>query len=211
MPEEIPTWFDEVFTRPRIGRYLAAQREEGIPVDALYRWNLQISEAFYPSLHCLEVTLRNSLHRRLVLSHGRGDWWTSARLDPGEQDMVRKTVADLSRSTPPSPDDVVAKLSLGFWVSLLSRRYDRRLWSPALHRAFPHYRGRRDALHTDLNSIRLFRNRIMHHEPIHHRHLAADHTTILRILGFLEPEVVKWLSAIDRVPEVLMNRPLGTS
>ncbi len=36
-------------------------------------------------------------------------------------------------------DDLVTELSFGFWVSLISRTYDRPLWVPALHRAFPHH------------------------------------------------------------------------
>ncbi|WP_203923445.1 hypothetical protein [Rugosimonospora africana] len=77
-------------------------------------------------------------------------------------------------------DDVVAELQFGFWTSLLSNhrgsQYGRLLWVPTLHRSFPHYHGRRRDLHDNYEAMRLLRNRIMHHEPIHHRDLMATTT-----------------------------------
>jgi hypothetical protein len=49
----------------------------------------------------------------------------------------------------------------------------------------------------------LLRNRIMRHEPIHHRDLAADHRKIYRLLGYPSPDVALAAKALDRVPEVL--------
>lgn len=43
----------------------------------------------------------------------------------------------------------------------------------------------------------------MHHEPIHHRHLAADHASLCRLLRGLSPEALAQMSADDRVPEIL--------
>ncbi|GAA3118713.1 hypothetical protein [Nonomuraea salmonea] len=105
---------------------------------------------------------------------------------------------------------MVTELSFGFWVSLLSRKYDRHLWVPALHRAFPYYSGSRESLRDNLQAMVFLRNRIMHHEPIHHRHLAADHVKIYTLLGYVEPQFASWLRAFDRVPEVLARRPEGT-
>lgn len=53
----------------------------------------------------------------------------------------------------------------------------------------------------------LFRNRIMHHEPIHHRHLEADHQTILRLLSCLSAGMAAQLTAYDQVGFVLAQRP----
>ncbi len=96
----------------------------------------------------------------------------------------------------------------GFWVNLLAsgNDYETRLWRPALHQAFPGYEGRRGPLHRDLYHVRLLRNRIAHYEPIHKRHLAADHSTIVRVLSYLSPETAAWVELNDRVPEVLARR-----
>ncbi|ASO18614.1 hypothetical protein FHR81_003022 [Actinoalloteichus hoggarensis] len=102
----------------------------------------------------------------------------------------------------------MAELSLGFWVSLISRgqSYDRTLWVPALHRAFPHYQGKRKVLHDNLTTVRLLRNRIMHHEPVFYRDLRADHMKIKRVLGYISPRMVTLLAVVDRVDEVLCGR-----
>lgn len=96
-------------------------------------------------------------------------------------------------------------------MSLVSRgaAYDRTLWVPALHRAFPFYKGRRQPLHDNLLAMVLLRNRIMHHEPVHHRDLRADHAKIYRLLGYISPRMVKELEALDRVGEVLRRRDGG--
>jgi hypothetical protein len=175
----------------------------------LYRWNIDVSSAFYAPLHFLEVGLRNAQHRRLVGQFGQEDWWHAATLTgrgPGMVDAAVRTAA--ARANRPSvPDDVVTELHLGFWVSLVSRSYDRSLWVPSLHAAFPHHRGRRKDLHGELETMRLFRNRIMHHEPVHHRHLEKDHETALRLVGYMSPELVRELEAFDRVPRLLAQRP----
>lgn len=207
-----PRWFRRIFSVARLNPYQEAARRGATHVEELYRWNLQVSEAFYPALSCLEISLRNAVHDQLKTLYGRPDWWESAPLDKHDDAKVRQAVDDLVRRNgvpAPSPDCIVAALSFGFWVSLLSRRYDRYLWVPALHKAFPGYHGNRETLRDNLQAMLKLRNRIMHHEAIHHRHLAADHAKIYRLLEYIEPEGTVWLRAFDRVPDVLTRRPEG--
>ncbi|MFD7842578.1 hypothetical protein ACFV4K_06545 [Nocardia sp. NPDC059764] len=208
MSDNPPLWFVDRFTVPRLAPYLRTALREDVPVVDLYVWNLQLSEAFYVPLHCLEVCLRNSIHHQLKTRFSQEDWWAVAPLRPDHRTRIENAAADVrQRKLCPSADDVVAELSFGLWVSLLSRAYDRHLWVPALHNAFPHYRGPREQLRRDLDTMRLFRNRIMHHEPIHHRGLAADHAKIYALLDCLGPEIKPWLRTVDRVPSVLALRP----
>jgi hypothetical protein len=204
-----PQWFEQVFASARLRPYRYAAETEGTHTEVLYLWNIEVSAAFYLTLSCLEVGLRNALHAQLRVQYGRSDWWLASPLDEHDQSKVRKAVDDLRQrnSGAPCADSIVAALSFGFWVRLLSRRYDRSLWVPTLHRAFPTYHGAREPLRNNLQTMVLLRNRIMHHEPIHHRHLAADHAKIHRLIGYIEPEVVTWLRGHDNVPDVLAKRP----
>lgn len=180
--------------------------------EQLYWWNVDVSSAFYTPLHCLEVCLRNALHAELVVRQGRADWWATAALDDDGKHQVDAASNKLGmrRSGVTGPDDIVAELSLGFWVSLLSQRYDQVFWTPALYRAFrPGYTGRRDALHRNLDHLRRFRNRIMHHEPVYHRRLSVDHKRIYELVGYLVPEMLGRLEAVDRVPAALALDPLA--
>ncbi|GAA2427850.1 hypothetical protein [Streptomyces macrosporus] len=207
MAEELPDWTLRAFSEPRMARYLRASGGDAATAVRLYWWNVEASAALYGPLHCLEVTLRNALHDRLKQRYG-ADWWAAFSLNPNGRRLIDKARRKCEeRGLRPVPtDSVVAELSFGFWASLLSRGYDRRLWVPTLHRAFPHYSGRRDVLYDNLWSLVLLRNRVMHHEPIHHRDLAADHAKIYRLLGYMSPELVKEIRALDRFPSVLARR-----
>ncbi|MFI6045608.1 hypothetical protein ACIA8C_28545 [Nocardia sp. NPDC051321] len=209
MPIDLPHWFVQRFAAPRLAPYVHAAQRDGVSARSLYIWNLQTAGAFYIPLHCLEICLRNAMHEQLTIKFGQPCWWLVAELDEHDRAKIDKTRIDLGRKgiRKPTADDIVAELSFGFWLSLLSRRYDRRLWVPALHKAFPNYPNDRARLHDNVQAMVLFRNRIMHHEPIHHRHLAADHAKIYLLLSYIEPELPTFLRTIDRVPQALALRP----
>ncbi|WP_267716858.1 hypothetical protein [Streptomyces sp. CoH17] len=210
MSEKLPEWMVRAFSRLRLARYLRAARGNALVAERLYWWNVEASAALYGPLHCLELALRNALHRQLSRAYGRGDWWAVAPLNPNGQRLVAKARAkcERRRPVPAPPDDIVAELSFGFWASLVSggSGYDRLFWVPTAHKAFPCYSGRRDTLYDGLWSLVLLRNRIMHHEPVHHRDLAADHAKIYRMLGYIDPELAKEARSMDRFPSVLASR-----
>jgi len=200
-------WIRGALSYARFGPYLARVDEDTSAALRLYWWNVEVSAAFYPVLHMLEVSVRNALHARLTEMLQRSDWWEVAPLQDNGIRLVTDAKVKISqRKQVVSTDDVVAELTFGFWVSLVSRKHDQELWVRGLHRAFPYYRGSRSELHRPLRTIMLLRNRIMHYEPIHHRHLEADHSTILRMLGYLSPELVRCIKSQDHVPAVLHRR-----
>jgi hypothetical protein len=209
MTNRLPEWMLRDLSLPRLRRYIRAAHGDAQAAERLYWWNVEVSSALIGSLHCLELALRNALHNALARYYGRPDWWTVAPLNERGHKLVndarRSCGRRLRRIT---PDDLVAELSFGFWVSLLSHGsgYDRHFWVPVLHAAFPHYQGRRDRLYRELTSLVLLRNRVMHHEPVHHRHLSADHDTICRVLGYLSPELAEETRMMDRFPDVLAGR-----
>lgn len=211
MSTPVAAWMRRSFSDPRLRVYLTAANGDGVVAERLYWWNLEVSAAFYGPLHCLELGLRNALDRQLRSAYGRDAWWTAVRLTPVGHHMIAEARTRCAgRAEPWTSDDVVAQLSFGFWTSLLSNsrhsEYDRRLWVPTLHRAFPAYHGRRDRLHEKFETMRLFRNRIMHHEPIHHRDLAADHRKIFELIGYIDPASARAVALLDRVRAVLGSR-----
>src|SRR5918999_99239 len=188
---QLPHWMRKALSEPRLAPYLLISGANAERAERLYYWNVEAAAAFYGPLHFLEVCLRNSLHDALRDKFGRTDWWEVAPLLEHNRRQVRKAAARVREHARPGlgrvpgSDDIVAELPFGFWVSLLSRYYDRFLWVPALHRAFRDCPETRRALHDGLLSLVLLRNRIMHHEPVHHRYLAADYANICRVLGYL--------------------------
>jgi hypothetical protein len=206
MGSSLPSWVIGVLSQPRIDGYLAASSGDVDGAVVLYRWNVEVSAAFAVPLHWVEMGFRNALHSRLAVLFGRDDWWGPAPLDANGQRKVTEAQAVLRRlgKDPAVSDSVVAELSFGFWVSLLASRYHRTLWMPVLWRAFPG-RNRHD-VHADYRHVLQLRNRISHGEPIHRRHLEADHLTVYRLLGELSPDALHEMTQHDPVPAVLARR-----
>lgn len=208
----MPEWMRRALSEARLAPYLRISNSDAARAERLYYWNLEVAGAFYGPLHFLEISLRNAFHRALTDRFARSDWWRAAPLTDHSRRQVQKAAERASENARSRPDravctdDMIAELSFGFWVSLISRRYDRHLWVPALHRAFHGCAESRHSLHDGLLSLVLFRNRIMHHEPVHHRDLAADYAKLCRMLCYLEPAAADRLPLMDRVAEVLARR-----
>ncbi|MEX2426073.1 MAG: hypothetical protein WD401_04840, partial [Thermomicrobiaceae bacterium] len=165
--------FQSTVSKPRLDRY---RRDGSDEIDAVadYLWNVALSEALYPWLAMLEVSLRNALHRELSELTGT-DMWFEQVLRPEQISGFYRLRNDLQKklNLPPGPDKLVSELSFGFWVSLLTQPYNQRIWAPnkatVLKRTFPQmprFPNARRVVHRRCNMIRILRNRVMHHEPI---------------------------------------------
>ncbi|MFI6299768.1 hypothetical protein ACIBEJ_49795 [Nonomuraea sp. NPDC050790] len=210
MNADLPQWMRRALSDPRLAPYLRSSGADAAQAERLYYWNLEAAAAFYGPLHFLEVSLRNAFHRALCVKYSRPNWWEAAPLSSHGARHVRKAAEHAADNVGSRrlvvSDDIVAELTFGFWVYLISRRYDRHFWVPALHAAFHDCSETRRDLHDGLTSLVLFRNRIMHHEPVHSRDLAADYAKLCRMLGYVEPEAAGVLPQMDRVAEVLSRR-----
>ncbi|TWD79698.1 hypothetical protein FB561_0762 [Kribbella amoyensis] len=167
-----PWTLEDLLSRARLAPYLTTCSGRIPDALILYGWNSEVSGAFFESLHYLEVGLRNAMDRQLTgwaASCGARKAWyvdevvplsppTRAKIAVARHNATRDDRAEV-------PGKVVAELPFGFWWSLLGDEYNRRLWQPCLRYAFD---GpvRRLRLHSELNGLRLLRNRIAHHEPI---------------------------------------------
>ena len=196
-------------------------------VLARYAWNQAVVDAFGFPLHLLEVALRNAVDgvgRRAVgtpRSHGGVPLWLDARpavLDGTHAATVAAARDALrARHAPLTPGRLIAELTFGFWVQLFNGYYDqgaarhRRpglpLWTPAaLRAAFPSAPARardRETLRARLDGIRLFRNRLSHHEPVFHRDPARWHAEVAATVRWLSVPTAAYLAAFDTTPAVI--------
>ena len=171
-----------------------------------YAWNIALAESLYPSLQCLEVALRNSMHMAISQRCGRQDWYDTVLKGSDEQAKLNKAKANLiSRQTPLDPGKVVAELTFGFWACLLDSRYET-FWPPMLKSAFPsvpNFCRTRKYLSKEVNEIRTLRNRAFHHEPIWHwQDLTIKHSRIINLIGGINPAMKTYVEAIDRFPSI---------
>lgn len=127
----------------RLARYLGASKGDKYHALRLYIWNARLCEEFYIPLQFSEVSLRNSIHRRLTVLYGT-DWFDQAKFTGAIPDRhkseITKVAADerQKRGRAFTPDHVVAGMSFGFWQNLLGRRLKFVLWRDGIGAAFPH-------------------------------------------------------------------------
>jgi len=164
----------KVLSAPRLAPYVGACGGDARKAVRLYTWNVEVSSAFWGAVHVLEVALRNAEHEQMAARYGRPDWWNDGTvyLHAVMQKQLAQAKVDASKAAHKNqraamPDDVVAALTFGFWSGLLgpggSLQYETQFWQPFLKNAFRRYAGSRAALHRDVDSLRLFRNRLAHH------------------------------------------------
>lgn len=194
---------------------------------ARYAWNQAIVDEFGFSLHLLEVALRNAVdrvgrqHVGTLKGHGGVPSWLDANPPVLDTAHARTTAeareALRARAAPRTPGRLIAELTFGFWVQLFNHYYDPSrvargqpglaLWTgPALRAAFPNAPGSfrsREALRGRLEDLRVFRNRLSHHEPVFNRDPAARHREIVSTLRWLSAPAAEYAAAFDRVPTVV--------
>jgi hypothetical protein len=191
----------------------AADDEE---VLARCLWNASLCEALYPSLHFLEVALRNLVSEAAAATYpptsaGNVCWLEQPGiLHAEEARMVRAAAQRLCRrGKPVEPGRLVAELSFGFWTTLFDVRYEQnrvlwpRLFGQKIFAHAPRQKRSRKALSPLLNRVRHLRNRAFHHEPIWHwSDLADHHALVCDLLGWMSPELRAMVAAFDRFPRV---------
>ena len=207
-----PLW--RLVSAERIGTFRRGTADDE-EVLARYLWNIALCEALYPSLHLLEVGLRNVVFEAAAATYpltAAGGCWLEQPgiLHADEARAVRAAAQRLSRRGKPcEPGRLVAELSFGFWTALFDVRYEQdrvlwpRLFAQKIFAHAPRQNRSRKALSPLLNRVRHLRNRAFHHEPIWHwSDLAQQHALVVDLLSWMSPELRATVSAIDRFPRV---------
>ena len=101
---------------------------------------------------------------------------------------------------------IVAELSCGFWVAMFKNQYQHTLFGPVLSRVLPP-RVKRGHANAALTRLKDLRNRIAHHEPIHHLALGSLYGDILQVAGWLSPELSQWIGYHSRCPLLIDDKP----
>lgn len=202
------------FSAERLKPYHAACDGAAARAADLYGWNAALSAALWRTLGHVEILLRQSMHRELLAwsrKHRGDDRWylvADAYLTDRARTDVRHARHRVTKGGKrESPGRVIAELNLGFWRYLLASHYDRTLWLPCLRRAFPHLRGLRKHVERPVADLHRLRNRLAHHEPIHHLQIEDLHRKALRVAGWIDPVARDWIHAGDTVHRVISQRP----
>ena len=206
MQEEFFKSIKIALSTERLDAYGADQPEPSV-VLARYLWNMALCESLYSPLQLCEIALRNSIHRQLSGLFGREDWFDDARftLTPFAANAVQKAKDKIMTARKPlTSGRVISELQFGFWTSLFEYHYERdtsflpgaiKGVFPRLPKSLHHRRDRK----SDLEQIRALRNRVFHHERIiHWKDLDEQHAAILRVIGWISPELHEMAGVMDR-------------
>lgn len=200
-------------TAARLGTYMVAAGHDRNRALSLYVWNAAMGQAFHFPLQAVEVALRNCINPILCAEFGP-DWWNETqfrswasleRVNDIEQAKKRLT----ARNLPLVTDQIVATLSFGFWVGILHKRNNPRVWNKQIRVAFPTLpkSQHHDIVYQTAAIAADLRNEIFHHEPIFARNLSGDYGYLLALLKWMCPETEAWVRQYSSVPTVIRLKP----
>lgn len=183
----------DALSYPRLNSY---RRFFGAASDAealgLHQWNEELSAALFRAISLVEIVLRNQFHKALSSRYGVSgstssrDWYEHIGLQRLSRSKIEAITHDRKHGTlvpkipTPTPDDVVSKLTFGFWPHILDVSHDAignaLPWEDVLLDILPGHRQRtstywkvqrhQDEFFARLDLCNELRNRIAHHEPI---------------------------------------------
>lgn len=207
---------EKFVSQARLAPYLAATGGDKRKADKLYEINIRISKAFYPSLSVLEVTIRNLLDEIISNNFEQTDWiltrtnrishWHASEVVK----IVNKLTAERKSITAPA---VVAGTNFSFWASCFRPNEFRNTNGCPLKIfvAKPAQVNRNDVF-VRLDSVRKFRNRVYHNEPILFRNQVVDwsalgttQSDIYELLSWIEPELWNWVRGLGK-PETWIQK-----
>lgn len=174
---------------------------------ARYLLNMALCESLYSPLQLCEIALRNSIHRHASTLMGRSDWYDAPGfpLTPWAAKEVTKAKTKITKAGKPvTAARVVAELQFGFWTSLFEDHYEKKtpFLPGAFKPVFPHLPKslhKRKDRKADLETVRVLRNCVFHHERIvHWIDLDDQHQLILEVISWVSPEIRQIADALDR-------------
>jgi hypothetical protein len=96
---------------------------------------MALSEALYPTLHGLEIALRNAVHAAATDIYGTSYWFNQhSAINPKSTPASRQhhsintaRAKVTNRKVEVTPGRIIAELNFGFWTTMLSGPYEQSL------------------------------------------------------------------------------------
>ena len=205
--------YEKALSKPRLEKYKTACNGDKNKALILYRYNIKLCQKLYGVLSVLEIVLRNSIneHFKAKLSD---DNWIDTQATSGfllsSQSEIFKERDKLVNAGKYTHDKLVASLSFGTWTFMFSRKCYKKSGKSLLSIFSNKTHGMNQAsIYKELDSIRLFRNRIAHHEPLCFGHLGAIYVDDVQSIYDL---ITKYLQFMDyKTSEILFGVETPTS
>lgn len=165
-----------------------------------YKNNLIFSKDSYIPLSILEIALRNAINYHLTIKIGK-DWLEDERFMTKDSLVKVNQTKNLlyRRGEEISKEKLLAELSLGFWVNLFKKPYEKKLRINDIKKIFPNLPSQsvkfinRNVIYQELNHIRNFRNRVFHYEKVINKDNYNNiFTEIYEVLNYFDGEIANF-------------------
>ena len=213
--------YEKAFSPARLNKYFLACGRDSAAALTLYRHNIKLCQKFYGVLNIFEVILRNAINEHYKAHFSDPDWIRNQLASGGmlanhpQRQTVQSIIGDLDNAGKYTSDRIVSSVTLGFWTHLFSRR-PFALGGQTLLQIFPaRTRGLgQRAIYNELQTIKGFRNRIAHHEPICFDATGAKNTQLVNAFYALVIKYVQFLGyseahlyfGLDVLPDKVLRK-----
>lgn len=213
--------YEAAFSAARLNKYKQACGGSNNKALTLYRHNVKLCQKFYGVLNIFEIVLRNAINRHYATYFNDADWiyhqlQQGGMLEHSPQQV--KVLADITMMASQgkyTPDKVVASVSFGFWTYMFTK-VPFRLGGQSLLRILPARQSGigQKAIFKELQQIKLFRNRIAHHEPVCFDatgqksmvYAQMNYALLLKYIHFLGYDKDDLFFGLDVMPDGVMNK-----
>lgn len=210
-----------LFSENRLNSYKYDANDDNSILLERYLYNIEVSKALYPLLSILEISLRNRINKAIENTIQQ-DWLMKElnaqnilltgefnKLQDAKQKLLKKGHKNFTK------DDLIAELSLGFWVYLCGRKYKNTLWHKAgffktVFTDYPNFSefDKLSKISPVLQLMLKLRNRIFHHEIIinYPYGIINCYNDLKRLLGYISKDSLLYLDRICDFNNVIVKK-----
>jgi len=161
-----------------------------------------------------EVAIRNAIHNTIARRFS-ARWFdnvafTAKLVEKYRDEVLRIAAAQKAiRRGAFTEDHVIAELTFGFWVHLLTARYDQLLWQGGVFRSFPHNPTQldREGVYRRVNQLRNFSNKVAHHFAIFDQRPVSEFKNLMDLVDMICPETAWLIRQLANPARVISARP----
>lgn len=211
----------DLFSLNRLKSYKFNINDDNTVALERYLFNIDVSKALYPLLSVLEVSLRNRLNKAIETTFTTN--WLIKEIkqqdilfDNEHKKLLEAQCKLLKKGQKVvSNDDLIAELSLGFWIHLCSKKYKTKLWHKKdffriVFADYPNF-SEFDKLSKIFPLLQLMlklRNRVFHHEIVINNPYGIEncYNDLKNLLGYISRDGVSYLDRICDFKEVITKQ-----
>ena len=205
---------EKAIEEQRLNRYFRQGASDKKGAFARYLWNAALCESFVVPLQFGEILCRNALHRALTKRAG-ADWHSDKTfriiLSDRFQQELREVLAERARQhgTLVTAHHIVSGLTFGFWEHLATKRFERYLWAKGVQHVFPGAPAgaTHEDLHTLIESVRRWRNRIAHHKAIFDKKPDKKHDDAIQLIKWVCGDTGAWVAQESKFTKAMALKP----